>query len=74
MLLIMVIISLFFQRVNLIMKQHAASGSKERNSLGVFKVNRSPDWVLLNLVLREAFLIERHLEVVMLLTEEALQV
>lgn len=56
------------------MKQHAANGRKERNSLRVFKVNRSPDWVLLNLVLREAFLIERHLEVVMLLTEEALQV
>lgn len=56
------------------MKQHAASGSKERHSLGVFKVNRSPDWVLLQLVLGEAFLIQRHLEVVMLLTEEALQV
>lgn len=55
-------------------EQNDGNGSKEKNSLRVFEVNGFSDWVLLDLVLREAFLIERHLEVAMLLTQEALQV
>lgn len=54
--------------------QNDANERKERNSLRVLKVSRSSDRVLLELVLREAFLIQRHLEVAMLLPEEALQV
>lgn len=46
---------------------------KGRHSLRVLKVRRSSDRVLLELVLREAFLVQRHLEVAMLLPEEALQ-
>lgn len=46
----------------------------ERNLLRVLKVSRSSDRVLLELVLGEAFLIQCHLEVAILLTEEALQV
>lgn len=54
--------------------QNDANERKERNSLRVLKIRCSSDRVLLELVLREAFLIERHLVVAMLLTEEALQV
>lgn len=48
--------------------------ANERNSLRVLKESRSSDRVLLELVLWEAFLIQRHLEVAVLLPKEALQV
>lgn len=44
------------------------------NLLRVFKENCPSNWVLLQLVLGETFLIEGHLEVVVLFAQEALQV
>lgn len=54
--------------------QNGTDERKERNSLRILKVSRSSDRVRLQLVFREAFLVQCHLEVAMLLTEEALQV
>lgn len=48
--------------------------STYKNLLRVLKVNSASVFILLQLVLREAFLVERHLGVVVLLTHQALEV
>lgn len=52
----------------------AAYNSNNKNSLGELEVDCASDRVLLQLVLRETFLVERHLGVVVFLAQEALQV